>query len=346
MSGNIYRRGATWWGRVWVRGVEHRRSLRTTDEAEAGAAVERWREELEAGVTSTRLTWEKAVVHWATMVAGDASIRASTRERYVSSLRGLEQAFGRLFLDEINRKAIGQYVATRRKSVTNATIRRDLSALSSVYRACAALGLVDTNPAREWDRSVIRQRKRELYVPTVEEIELVASAAPPWLAGLIRFAAYTGCRQNEAVGLQWRYVRLDRGEATLHKTKAGRARVIALRSPGGDATGTLTGTPRHIRSGVVFWREDGRSITSIKSKWRDLIARVCRENPELKRFRFHSMRHAFAIRWLEAGGDIYRLSRHLGHTSVATTEIYLQWVRHSDRHTAPGSEEKRAAGEG
>ncbi|BAK83265.1 phage integrase [Komagataeibacter medellinensis NBRC 3288] len=31
----------------------------------------------------------------------------------------------------------------------------------------------------------------------------------------------------------------------------------------------------------------------------------------------------FAIRWLKAGGDIYRLSRHLGHTSVKTTESYL-----------------------
>ena len=30
-----------------------------------------------------------------------------------------------------------------------------------------------------------------------------------------------------------------------------------------------------------------------------------------------------AIRWFKAGGDIYRLNRHLGHISVTTTEIYL-----------------------
>jgi integrase/recombinase XerD len=38
----------------------------------------------------------------------------------------------------------------------------------------------------------------------------------------------------------------------------------------------------------------------------------------------HSCRHTFAAGWLEAGGDIYRLSRLMGHGSVAITERYLQ----------------------
>jgi integrase len=37
----------------------------------------------------------------------------------------------------------------------------------------------------------------------------------------------------------------------------------------------------------------------------------------------HDLRHRFAIRWLKAGGNIDELSRHPGHTSVKTTEIYL-----------------------
>jgi len=38
----------------------------------------------------------------------------------------------------------------------------------------------------------------------------------------------------------------------------------------------------------------------------------------------HTLRHTFAVRFLEAGGDVYKLSRLMGHGSVAITERYLQ----------------------
>ncbi|WP_256138145.1 tyrosine-type recombinase/integrase [Komagataeibacter swingsii] len=54
-----------------------------------------------------------------------------------------------------------------------------------------------------------------------------------------------------------------------------------------------------------------------------VMARCESDGVPFTRFHIHDLRHAFAIRWLKAGGDIYHLSRHLGHTSVKTTEIYL-----------------------
>lgn len=38
----------------------------------------------------------------------------------------------------------------------------------------------------------------------------------------------------------------------------------------------------------------------------------------------HKFRHTFARSWLERGGDVYSLSRLMGHSSVKITEIYLQ----------------------
>jgi site-specific recombinase XerD len=38
----------------------------------------------------------------------------------------------------------------------------------------------------------------------------------------------------------------------------------------------------------------------------------------------HTFRHTFACRYLEDGGDVYKLSRLLGHTSVVVTEGYLR----------------------
>jgi integrase len=36
----------------------------------------------------------------------------------------------------------------------------------------------------------------------------------------------------------------------------------------------------------------------------------------------HVLRHTFGTRWLQAGGDIFKLSKVLGHSSVAVTEAH------------------------
>jgi integrase/recombinase XerD len=38
----------------------------------------------------------------------------------------------------------------------------------------------------------------------------------------------------------------------------------------------------------------------------------------------HKLRHYFAIHFLRRGGDLYTLSRILGHTNIQTTQIYLR----------------------
>jgi integrase len=43
-------------------------------------------------------------------------------------------------------------------------------------------------------------------------------------------------------------------------------------------------------------------------------------------FRYHDLRHWFAVEALRGGMGIYKLSKHLGHSSVKTTEIYLSFL--------------------
>jgi integrase/recombinase XerD len=46
-----------------------------------------------------------------------------------------------------------------------------------------------------------------------------------------------------------------------------------------------------------------------------------------RRFRFHDIRHLFAVDYLRSGkGGIYDLQRILGHTSIKTTEVYLDYL--------------------
>ncbi len=44
----------------------------------------------------------------------------------------------------------------------------------------------------------------------------------------------------------------------------------------------------------------------------------------------HTSRHTFSFNFLKATGDVYRLSKLLGHSSVAVTETYLRSFRARD----------------
>lgn len=370
MADNIYRRGEVWYGRVWIEGKEHRRSLQTADEAAARREVERWRKELiqrQEMLGSIKGSWRDAVVNWSETIGamGDDGLKPGSKDRYLDSLRQADFFFGGKRLDEIGRQEIAAFVRSRKKGyqrplegggstpvppVTNATIRRDLTAMSSVFRAAVAAGMTTVNPAKEWDRGIIKERRMVFVPPTLAEIDTVLSYASSHgnFRHLIAFAAQTGVRLNEAAGVEWAEVRLDRGEILLPRTKAGRPRIVALNTPGGDAQSIIATLPRHLRSGFLFWHGVGGERYNYASEnFRDLISKTVAgeavHGRPFRRFRFHDLRHAFAVRWLQAGGDIYALSRHLGHTSVKTTEIYLGYVdsyredRHTDRHTSSGS---------
>lgn len=144
------------------------------------------------------------------------------------------------------------------------------------------------------------------------------------MAAILDLLEQTGMRENEAVSLTADNADHERRQIRLLRTKTSRPRTIAWVTPGGNATPLLG---QAARNGYLFPNRDGQPYRNAASNYGQVMRRVAArcevENIPFTRFRIHDLRHAFAIRWLKAGGDIYRLSRHLGHTSVTTTEIYL-----------------------
>jgi integrase len=53
-------------------------------------------------------------------------------------------------------------------------------------------------------------------------------------------------------------------------------------------------------------------------------------------FRFHDLRHWHAVQWLKQGRSIYDLKERLGHTSVKTTEPYLEFLTPEEKRGAMG----------
>jgi integrase/recombinase XerD len=95
----------------------------------------------------------------------------------------------------------------------------------------------------------------------------------------------------------------------------------------------------------LFWHDEGQPYASFASTFYRLVKRCARiadkEGLAFAPFCFHHLRHRHAVDFLkhgaatgERGYDIYALQGRLGHSSVKTTEMYLEYLT---------VEEKRAA---
>jgi len=315
---NLYWRGDVIWARIKVSGVDHRRPLRTANVGEAQKRLEAFREEIShlAYWGESRRSWKDAVVHYVEDIMPDA-VRASTATRYLTSLRMVDSELGELYLDEITNKRIGALVrARKRQGATNATVRRDLTAISRVLSAASAQGWVEANVAKAWERDTIPERRDPIGRVTDEDVARFLAKAPPVFGRVVLLLLQTGMRQGEALSLRRSQVDHQNSEIHLPRTKS-RPRVIQVSDA---AMGTIKGTPASLATDHVFVAATGGPYRNFPSRFRQIAITAG------TRFRCHDLRHEFAIRELENGRDIYDLSRHLGHSSVKVTEIYLDYV--------------------
>jgi integrase/recombinase XerD len=325
VSDNLYQRNGIWWLKIQVAGTVHRRSLRTGSRAVAKRhAAELIAALKEHAVTGNqRHTYDEAAKRWYRETL--PSLEPATGRRYLVSSRSLSPHFKGLFLDQIKPRNIADFVSARKEEGTNdATIRRDLTALSSIFRSAVSWGWIDQNVARQWDRSTLGESSSEVHRLDQASFDAVVKEAPPALAALLRFLLETGMRLEEACSLTWRNVDRQGGTAFIAKTKTHQPRTIELTDAALKIIGKL---PVSLGSPYVFTHGDGGRYVSPSSLFGKVRERAQRTAQNFRTFRIHDLRHEFAARWLEAGGSIYDLSRYLGHQSVTTTERhYLRFV--------------------
>jgi integrase/recombinase XerD len=173
-------------------------------------------------------------------------------------------------------------------------------------------------------------------MPEASHIDRVIRRAPGLFAGLIRAALLTGCRQDELVSLERRQIDHQRKQLTLYKTKTSRPRVLDLSSAAYDC---LTSLPVQVATRNVFWHGDGLAYANVSSRFRVFVKAAQKsaqsEGEDFRAFRFHDLRHKFAVDYLKnQEGSIYDLQKHLGHSSVKTTEIYLAYLTPDEERAA------------
>jgi integrase/recombinase XerD len=334
----LYQRNGIWWARFKVRGIEYRVSLRTRSErvAERRLKIERERvAETAYFGSSAPVGWQDAVVSWATSWPR-LGIKPKTGGRYTQSLACVRKWLDDKLVHEIDNALLREIAKARAKhGITNATVRRDLTAISSVLGHCVDEGWIEENPAHMLDRSRFKERRQPIVLPRIDSIGQVFADRSRF-TDIAELSLETGMRQEEVAGLE--HDRLDRKRkaATLEETKGNAVRQVSLSA---KAIEIIDRQPRHFKSKWVFWHGNGDRYESVDSSFYALVKRVARKaaqsGRDFRRFRFHDLRHLFAVNYLrERRGTIYALQQELGHKSIKTTEEYL-------RHLTP--EEQLAA---
>jgi integrase/recombinase XerD len=325
-----YWRGSALWGQTMVNGRREQWPLDTSDPAIARKRQEAGKARLLADAKhgDAKRSLEETTVAWEghlTRQVANGVLGQKTKTRYLVSIGQLAPFLEGRALTDIDMRFLGGLVEGREKVVTNATIKRDLVALSSMMNFALDKGWVEQNPVLiKLPR--VKEGKHTIEPPRREDIDLALSRAPGMLGPLARLAMATGARLDELVTLKREQIDHARQQLVI-VGKGAKRRVVDLRVM--NAYALIAALPVYVGSPFLFWHDKGEPYRNASSNFANNVTNATVEwakanGVEFRSFRFHDLRHWHAIEFLKAGwGTIYDLKQRLGHASLTTTEIYL-----------------------
>jgi integrase len=205
------------------------------------------------------------------------------------------------------------------------TVNSAMMCLSSAFSYCVDRGWIATNPCRGVSRLEVHERSYN-WLKTRGELERLLGVCADDLRDMVAFAVGTGVRIDEQLHLQWVDIDLERRLITVQRGEQGTVKGGRLRHlPILDAVLPMLKARALQRGGaeLVFGGKRGK-VRDKPAVRRALRAALARAGLDTK-LRWHDLRHTCASWWVLAGGDIFRLAKLLGHSSVTITE---QWYAH------------------
>ncbi|SFU29928.1 tyrosine recombinase XerC subunit [Porphyromonadaceae bacterium KHP3R9] len=212
--------------------------------------------------------------------------------------------------------------------ITPRSVNRKLSAVKSFFKYLKKIGKINSNPA-EKIRGPKTSRKLPAFVHHEEMTRIIDDelAYPESFEGvrdrfIIELFYVTGMRKSELIGLK--DADIDGYSKTVRVTgKRNKQRIIPL----SDATVEKMKNYINVRdrevpnkTAFLFVRKNGeqmypKMIYNIVRKHLDSISTLPKRSP-------HVLRHSFATEMLNNGAEINAVKELLGHSSLASTEVY------------------------
>lgn len=219
------------------------------------------------------------------------------------------------------------------------SVARTLVSVRSFYRYLVREGGLDADPTARVG-SPARPRSLPKAI-TVEQVERLIESPPPDLLGrrdaaMIEVLYGAGLRISELVDLDVDDVDLDAGTVLVRSGKGGKGRMVPLGRAARRAVGDylVQSRPELLRragrrgdAAALFLNARGGRLGR-QGCWKVLKHHAAVAGLD-RVVSPHTLRHSFATHMLDAGADIRVVQELLGHSSLATTQVYTLV---SDRH--------------
>ncbi len=320
----LRKRGGIWYFRKTINGQLFRESTGFADKKSAEQRACEIEHDIRAGIHGWKSTIPSFADWWA-VYRTTYTPQKSAKNRDAQIVAHFMPHFGAKRLDEITKSDVVRYLNLRRTQMTGnpghkkrrlvseSTVRRERGLLQSIFERAIDEGHDIKNPFRGIKRGKDKARTRVL---TLDEETLLLGALHPRFQRFVRFALGTGCRLDEIRGIAADRD-VDRLRGTVHVIGKFRKERDVPMQP--DALAALD---EQLEADGKLWTQNPQRLREVLAEG---AARV-----KITSITPHALRHTFGTRWLQAGGDIYKLSKILGHSSVAVTEAHYAHLLKED----------------
>ena len=218
-----------------------------------------------------------------------------------------------------------------RSGLADSSIGRNLASLSSYFRFLVFDGRLTENVARLLSAPAVWDQLPTVLGPVAVDKLLSTPSADTPIGRRDRAALETlyatGCRASEVVGLRPADLDLRAGTARC-VGKGDKERVVPLGSRAREALNAYlvddrrTFLQKRPETAEVFVSRSGRPMSRV-ALWR-LVKAHARAAGLGEGVSPHTLRHSFATHMLAGGADLRVVQEILGHSSIATTQIYTR----------------------
>jgi integrase/recombinase XerD len=220
----------------------------------------------------------------------------------------------------------GPAAARKIRVISTGTVSREHGFLQAFFERAVDENLIDRNPFRKLPRARFKTRERVLgHIEQEEYLKRLSPTYQRWLT----FMLGTGLRLDECRKLDyWKSFNWD-AKTVRVIGKFGKERDVPMPERAIEVV-----HQQYDMEGEL-WKANPQRFREVLNRaarpWNDLARRRGVWRPgrlALQPISPHALRHTFATRFLQGGGDIYVLSKILGHSSVTVTEkVYAHLLK-------------------
>lgn len=283
-------------------------------------------EEIAAGIQdSSKTTFSEFADRWLNDYARP-NVRARTAHDYETIIRvHLVPTFGNRLLGTIRPADIQAFIGENTRSgLSAATVNKQLVILKAMFARAVEWRYLRESPATYVKR--LREPRREMDYFRADEISRFLVAASVTNRLIFATAIFTGLRQGELLGLRWGDIDLLKGVLYVRRSyhpafgfgepKSAAGRRAVYLPPDLMEMFREAGFARAPED-LVFPNREGKPQDPsglVKYEFQPTLARA-----NLRRIRFHDLRHTYAAIMISIGASPKLLQEQMGHESIGTT---------------------------